>query len=515
MSMKIYKYTSLNSAIAILRSNGVALSNPKDFNDPNDCAFIQDDYEKEKINKLLIDYFVFVSLSQLVSNGKITLKKSDRLIFNKINKEFSLYKAILKKNPYFDRIQGFNMIAKMTASKSKELNDAVQQGLEEFQNKMNTTIEKAKEDALVSCFSKRNNSMLMWSHYASSHRGVCFEYDRPEKDFMDVNYKKDRPVIHLYKSISHLLALNLLEIQEDAEKQIESFKDILDPFFTKSEDWSYEEEVRCLYSKTKLDDKVHFDGKRYILEMDYPTAIYIGCNARGEDLDHLIRLANNRDIPVYFMKRDSKSYDIVIDNEYEYEPSVKKSNKEITLLRLVKEINNCLDSKIYLSAFVTALIIPGICSQVEMQEIKEDKKRYIDWCNTYLPCTQKCPSDDKMAYLTGELIWDLKESLLSNGNISVCGKYDDVDINDIKLRIETRKGMDIYCDVVGEHDVTTNITKFCIDMIYQAERCFDKNSCKIEELDQVLIEDFDAEIEAMEECNILNETIYRKVNNKL
>jgi len=102
MSMKIYKYTSLNSAIAILRSNGVALSNPKDFNDPNDCAFIQDDYEKEKINKLLIDYFVFVSLSQLVSNGKITLKKSDRLIFNTINKEFSLYKAILKKNPYFD-----------------------------------------------------------------------------------------------------------------------------------------------------------------------------------------------------------------------------------------------------------------------------------------------------------------------------------------------------------------------------------------------------------------------------
>lgn len=52
-------------------------------------------------------------------------------------------------------------------------------------------------------------------------------------------------------------------------------------------------------------------------------------------------------------------------------------------------------------------------------------------------------------------------------------------------------------------------------LIYQAERCFDKNSCKIEELDQVLIEDFDAEIEAMEECNILNETIYRKVNNKL
>ena len=51
--MKIYKYTSLNSAIAILRSNGVASSNPKDFNDPNDCAFIQDDYEKEKINNTL------------------------------------------------------------------------------------------------------------------------------------------------------------------------------------------------------------------------------------------------------------------------------------------------------------------------------------------------------------------------------------------------------------------------------------------------------------------------------
>lgn len=29
----------------------------------------------------------------------------------------------------------------------------------------------------ISCFSKRYDSILMWSHYASSHEGVCIEFD--------------------------------------------------------------------------------------------------------------------------------------------------------------------------------------------------------------------------------------------------------------------------------------------------------------------------------------------------
>ena len=52
--MKIYKYSSLESAVRILQGGSVVLSNPEDFNDPNDCAFVQDQHDKEKFRRIMI-----------------------------------------------------------------------------------------------------------------------------------------------------------------------------------------------------------------------------------------------------------------------------------------------------------------------------------------------------------------------------------------------------------------------------------------------------------------------------
>lgn len=41
---KIYKYTSLKSAIKILESNAVALNNTQNYNDPFDSVIDFDDY---------------------------------------------------------------------------------------------------------------------------------------------------------------------------------------------------------------------------------------------------------------------------------------------------------------------------------------------------------------------------------------------------------------------------------------------------------------------------------------
>lgn len=245
--------------------------------------------------------------------------------------------------------------------------------------------------------------------------------------------------------------------------------------------------------------------------MDYPTAIYIGCNAAGEDLDHLIRLANHRDIPVYFMKKSKDSFDIVVDDQYKYIPGERKSLKEVTLLRLVKEINRSLDSKNYLAAFVLSLIIPGICSQVEKKEINNPRERYISWCNDYLPCADRGPDNEGTAYLSGELLWNLKEQLLTAGNVDIYGHYEDFNLTQIKLRIEERNTLDIYCDMLGGSDITTNITKFSADMIYQAERCYKRHQTEIESLSQLPIEDYEAELEEMRECAVISERINRKI----
>ena len=97
--------------------------------------------------------------------------------------------------------------------------------------------------------------------------------------------------------------------------------------------------------------------------------------------------------------------------------------------------------------------------------------------------------------------------MFSEGNIDVYGNYEDFNLSKLVLRIEERKAWDIYCDVLGERDVTTNVTKFCADMIYQAERCYKEHEKEIKELRQLPIEDFDAELESMHECAIMTERI--------
>lgn len=505
---KIFKYTSLNSAIAILKSGGVALSDPKDFNDPNDCSFIQDKKDKTKIEKLITDYFVYKTLVELVSLNKISLSKKSKLVLVGIQKEVDAKKWLLKKNPYFNRIPGFNHIAEMIVSKSKKLDTSVSKAKKEFQDKIDEAVKNTKESALISCFSKRNNSILMWSHYANSHKGVCIEYDRPDSiNFRDVEYKNNRPFIKMYKAVSHALALDILQKKETDDEITSYLKDTLDHFFIKSTDWSYEEEVRCLYSKTKLDDNIQFDGKRYILNIGYPKAIYIGCKAAGDELDHLYNLARNRGIPIYFMKKSEESFDVVIDKNYEFKPKNRKKLQEITLLRLVKDIDNCLDFKLYLAAFSSSLIIPAICSQVECPDTQDVKERYIKWCNTYLPCTSRGPDSDGIAYITGEILWNIKEKLFSEGNADVYGHFEDFNLRKLVFRIEEKNNLDIYCDILGEDDVTANVTKFCSDIIYQAYRCYKKHKKEIEDLSQLPIEDYDAELESIHECAITNERI--------
>ena len=46
---KIYKYTSLNSAIKILESNAVALNNPQNYNDPFDSVIDFNRYSEEDL----------------------------------------------------------------------------------------------------------------------------------------------------------------------------------------------------------------------------------------------------------------------------------------------------------------------------------------------------------------------------------------------------------------------------------------------------------------------------------
>jgi len=91
----------------------------------------------------------------------------------------------------------------------------------------------------VICFTQANDNQLMWAHYADSHEGLCLEFDSSSTFFngqhgcssyqnvgtlMPVKYSQERPTY-----------LMLRELADETES-----------WFTKSEAWDYEEEMRLL-----------------------------------------------------------------------------------------------------------------------------------------------------------------------------------------------------------------------------------------------------------------------------
>ncbi len=81
----------------------------------------------------------------------------------------------------------------------------------------------------VMCLSEVHDDILMWAHYADSHRGVCLVFDPSEPFFakaQPVHYRDDRPHVN-----------PLIHTQDQ----------MLDAaMFTKSNHWKYEREWRIL-----------------------------------------------------------------------------------------------------------------------------------------------------------------------------------------------------------------------------------------------------------------------------
>ena len=169
---------------------------------------------------------------------------------------------------------------------------------EKFTNVIIQKVKDARNNALISCFSKRYDSILMWSHYGDKHKGICDEFDRPDKDFLDVKYSNKRCKFDLEDTTRRMLGYMLSNEEVDVNDK-GLIRCISKPFIVKSLDWQYEEEVRCILSP-------NCEGVSTLEELSLykmPTnisKIYICCkvNKTSEEYIKLQQLACSKNIEV-------------------------------------------------------------------------------------------------------------------------------------------------------------------------------------------------------------------------
>lgn len=258
----MYKYIGPNIKVieSIVRHNTIKYAKASEFNDPFDCKphFIEPSYDK--LNEFSHECLFKIRNSGLFNNSLLNAKALN-----------------------------FNLLAK-----TRHLKNEVRNSIDKFG---------------ILCLSKRKDSILMWSHYAKNHRGVCVEFDIDSNfgEVLEVEYGKNYP---LYDLIDYLKIVAHIESggvawNEEYDKLSNELVDVA--FRKKFEDWKYEQEVRYIKPPSQGGSGLHLYDKSSL------KGIIIGANADLNFSNKVKRLVKKyrNDIYIESLKMSESEFSLV------------------------------------------------------------------------------------------------------------------------------------------------------------------------------------------------------------
>lgn len=167
-------------------------------------------------------------------------------------------------------------------------------------------LEGVRRETFVSCFTTDFRNMLMWSHYADSHKGFALGYDiKDVKNQMALDNLF--PICYSDKKIDVTVETSFVQhniLNEDRKFSIDKLLGIKSSLF-KSLDWTYENEWRLVVRD--IDSKENWSSIPLTA-----TEIYYGCRIDDETRDKLHAIAVAQRLREYQMEVDpfSMSYEM-------------------------------------------------------------------------------------------------------------------------------------------------------------------------------------------------------------
>lgn len=231
------------------------------FTEQNLNEFFTEDYEKISDQKMFYHYSSFeTSIDHIID--KKSLKFSNPITFND---PFDCSEKLL--NVRYDK-QHINEILKQNHNHYNR-KDRRSLKVNEIKRQQNLIMKEKREEFKICCFSGKNDNMLMWSHYANKHTGICCGFDFPIKI----------PKQFIIKPIRYEDQVNKLDGETNLNKII------LYWLTTKSKMWEYEEEYRaiCLSKEPQKDFEIYHYDPQYLKE------IIFGCNIDHKQIEKTIK----------------------------------------------------------------------------------------------------------------------------------------------------------------------------------------------------------------------------------
>lgn len=256
----LYKYEKINvQTLRNLKNAQIYFNTPASFNDPFDCS--------------VLEASVILGDNEVVELYKRFLKSKNKLANTEINSVEDIPKDDIK-----------------------QIHQASEKHLKAQQNKILT-------QTGCTCFSEINDNILLWSHYADGHKGICLEFDTSFPLFAkvkDVKYSQRFPSMDPIK----MLFGSNDEISEEWLK----------PLCTKYECWGYEKEWRVFHEEPNIE---------YGYSVEALKSVYFGLSVSYTDLEIvcLTLLGQSKDIKFYRTHKDKSRYALSFE-EFTYTPYI-------------------------------------------------------------------------------------------------------------------------------------------------------------------------------------------------
>jgi hypothetical protein len=194
---------------------------------------------------------------------------------------------------------------------------------EEYLNRDIEVLNKKHSDfyfrkSAMCCFSKQKNNILMWSHYADSHKGIVLGFKVIEPSNMEEPGEfyflkgNDERFVNMFSkngedpNILPIWPVLYSDNKPDELRIIEKTYDMFNKIRTKAKYWSYEEELRVIFLNPIGDKNVEFD--REILQ-----EAYFGINTSESDAElikSIISKYYNSDIHFYKAVNSQTHYEL-------------------------------------------------------------------------------------------------------------------------------------------------------------------------------------------------------------
>ena len=205
--MMLYQYRKIDENLEqTIKHNKLKFSSPNDFNDPYDCNGTIDCISSEKKNWANFQGIPIQCVEQCLKNDPQFIEKAVREKLNKIG---------------------------------------------------------------ICCFSKCYDSILMWSHYAKYHTGICLSFDT----------SKNQDFFH---TIWHVKYSEMLPHFDFFANNPEDIKEIIR---TKFEDWSYENEARIVKTEQNIKDNNYL--RVFTFKNEALSGIIFGTKTSEENKDEI------------------------------------------------------------------------------------------------------------------------------------------------------------------------------------------------------------------------------------